>query len=301
MTSKIFALFVATVILVGTSDAAVIDGYEMATNDRFAQSPNFIGAAHDWSGVGMTTGGRWATLIGSNTIVSAGHFQPSGRINFFPGTDPSVSAVRRDIIDGQRIADTDLWLGCLDDSAPDQIAVYDYTTTALTPATYSEWDHASATAFVVGRSAGSYPTVQDQAVGRNKIVAYSNNDPFNSGLGESVDTLNLVYDPIAFGSITNPNYVAFESLLEVGDSGAPLFVDMDGDLVLLGINSFVMTTTSTTSHVSYLGNEADQVQSFVTHCIQQVPEPGSNGLGVLGCMMMLLAVRRNLHSVSSSG
>ena len=39
-------------------------------NDRFLNSPSFIGAPYNWSGVGLSNGGSWATMISPTYFVS---------------------------------------------------------------------------------------------------------------------------------------------------------------------------------------------------------------------------------------
>ena len=107
--------FAATILLSGEFIAAdvVIDNYSSAVNDRFqsADAPDQFFVPFDLSGVGQDASGRWATLIGPNTIISANHFAPSGSISFYPDNTNTTAAIQIAITsDAQRIGSTDLWL-----------------------------------------------------------------------------------------------------------------------------------------------------------------------------------------------
>ena len=199
--------------------------------------------------------------------------------------------MQRTIVSGERIAETDLWVGCLGETVPDSIATYAIATDLLTSNNFASWTHAGGEAFVVGRSPNSHTTTQNVAVGKNTLVGFGENDVYDSGLGSDVDSLSLVYDrPEYIPGEPNPNYIEFEAHLEVGDSGAPLFAVVDGQLVLLGVNSFITETTSIASHVSYVGNQSDTIHSFSEECAATVPEPEM--VFPLLCLGLLPILRR---------
>ena len=286
-------VFAALVGLSGwsESDAAVIDGYEQARNDRFVADGSFIGDGFDWSGVGLSERARWGTLVGPNTVISAGHFAPSGNISFYAEDDPESELVQRTIVRGERIAETDLWVGCLGEAVPDSITTYTIATDLLTSGNFSSWAQAGSEVFLVGRSPSAHIETQDVAVGRNTIVAFGEDDVFQSGLGVDLDSIGLVYDrPEFIPGEPNPNYVEFEAHLEVGDSGAPLFAVVDGQLVLLGVNSFITETNSIASHASYVGNQSDAIHSISSECAAAVPEP-EMAIPLL-CLGVLVTLRR---------
>ena len=277
------------------SPAAVIDDFAPTTNDRFANATDFIGRGLDWSGVGMTSSGRWATLIGPNTVISANHFPPSGVISFFPGNDSTAPAIELSVTDGFRLGQTDLWLGCLNQQAPDSIRSYPHTTETLTVSNFADSILHEVSAFMLGRSPSLFPTVLDQSIGRNTIDDFVENTRAN--LGANVDTLRLVYDAAtSAGNVDNPAYGSHETYLQVGDSGAPLFLEQDGELLLLGVNSFVVTgganSSVTESHASYVGNESDEVESTIQFCLSTVPEPGSGLLWLVGASLMARSWRK---------
>ena len=269
------------------SNAAVIDDYAAVTNDRFANSLSFIGADQDWSGIGMTPGGKWATLVGPNTVVSAYHLRPSGKVMFYPGNDSTADPVDIRITEGQRIPGTDLWLGCLEAFVPSSITPFKFATADLTSGSFASSLLASADVYMAGRSPSPYPAQVDQAIGTNRITSYI--EDANAGLGDNVDTLRMVYDAAqASGSTTE--YREFETHFEIGDSGAPVFSEIDGELVLVGIGSYITTSGQgqvTGSHASYVGNESDEIEGFVDMCIAAGPEPASGSALYLAFLGLL--------------
>ncbi len=287
--NRVIRVLVATLTITAAATAASIDGYSFDTNDRFSNSESFIGNQRDWTGIGITASGRWGTLIDSNTIISVHHFSPSGNVTFFPGNTTTAEVVQRSIISGDRIPDTDLWVGCLDAAIPSSVTSYSYANELLTGASFGDSPYASATSWLVGRSATNQPIMHDQAIGRNAIDGLTVNDALGSGLGSDVDTLRMNYDVQQFGNVANPNYRSHESYLQIGDSGAPLFVDDGSQLRLVGVHSFVTDTNE--SHSSYVGNHATTIESRINQCVSSIPEPSSCGLFLLGGI--LFWVRRS--------
>ncbi len=287
-------IVLASLLFCTSIQAAVIDDYSAVENDRYANSSNFIGASHDLSGIGMTPGGRWATLIGPNTVISANHLRPSGMVMFYPGNDSSADPVVLRITEGQRIGDTDLWVGCLDQIVPSSITPFRFATESLTTASFADSLLRDAEVYMTGRSPSVYPAVLDQAIGKNAVTAYTEDS--SAGLGSNVDTLRMVYDAaVSTGATANEEYLPFETYFEPGDSGGPLFAEIEGELILLGVNSFVTTDvqgTVTGSHASYVGNESDEANEFIDFCLSSVPEPASGGMLILG-LLLLLGQRRS--------
>ncbi|MEJ6580729.1 MAG: hypothetical protein QNL33_16870 [Akkermansiaceae bacterium] len=117
----------------------MIDNYSSVANERFRNTDDpdqLILTTFDLSGVGQDTNGRWATLIGTNTIISANHFKPSGSIFFYPDNNASSTAVELGISgDVERIGTTALWLARLDQHAPSRIQPLNYATTVISAPT----------------------------------------------------------------------------------------------------------------------------------------------------------------------
>lgn len=261
--------------------AITIDGYSDATNDRFTNSGSFIGGALDFSGVGQATSGRWATAISRNVVISAFHFAPSGTIRFYEGNDPASAPVQRSVISGSgiRVGGTDLWLGVLDANLPSNIAHYSFATEALSGPPPSGGSSTlvpagsfqDLEAYVFGRSPFD-ETVggdnrfahNDQAVGRNRISGYTENVDF---LGNAdADSLIMLRE-----SPGDAAYVPFETFYQSGDSGSPVFVELNGQLVLLGTAAFQLDGASG-SGLNYTGNQATVINDFI---VSAVPEPSS--------------------------
>jgi hypothetical protein len=288
-----FALLLGAVLISPTSPKSqadiIIDGYTANTNDRFTNNAAFIGAGLNFSGVGQDGSGRWATAISRNVVISAAHFPPSGTVNFY-ATNDSSSLVTRSIVASTQIFGTDLYLGVLDSNLPSSITHYSFATqpimgTAgfLTNASVYQ----SLNTYMFGRSPVAHPAWQDQAVGRNRITGYLENSGFNGNT--DADSLLMFYE-----ANSSPDYVQYESYLQVGDSGAPLFVDIGGgNLVLLGTNAFINTgglggSPPFFSGINYTGNQA----TAITNIINSVPEPSSLLLVALGQLGLILRRRR---------
>ncbi len=270
----------------------IINGYTAATNDRFTNSGAFIGSGLNFSGVGQTTGARWATAISRNVVISAWHFPPTGTVNFYANNDPSGIPVTRNVVSGLQVPNTDLYLAVLDSNLPTSITHYSFATEAISgpPLTLSNAGiYQNMNAYMVGRSPEPHPGFRDQAVGRNRITSYVENVNF-LGLTDA-DSLLLFYD-----STSNPNFVQYEAYLQGGDSGGPMFVDFGGNLRLLGINSFInfggINANPAYSGISYTGNQAAFIQAYIA--ANSIPEPSALALILVGCLIPACTRRRGL-------
>jgi hypothetical protein len=256
----------------------------------------------DLSGVGQTNLGpgglpsNWATAISRNVIISAYHARPNinETIHFYPGNDPSVSSVQRHVVSGVKIGGTngtDLYLGLLNAKLDSSIRSYDFAQEPLSgpppsggmasvvPAGIDLYQGLDA--YMFGTSpfdedsdpADDRFNFNDVAVGRNKISGYTENFPFSSNTDN--DALILFHEVMG-----DADFVPFEARLRGGDSGAPLFVDIDGDLRLLGTNAFLLSGDAG-SGVNYTGNQAAAINAFI---IASVPEPSSTGVVFLALL-----------------
>ena len=251
----------------------IIDNYTAAENDRYTNDSNFILDAYDLSGVGQASNGRWATLISPNTVISANHFKPSGDITFSSSNSTADSFTRTiDSANTYRISGTDLWVACLTAPAPATTNIFSFDTTVPTGSYLS-----GTNSFTTGRSPETNAATFDQAHGTNLVTSFLIQQD-NAGLGVG-DYIELDYNN-AFPPI---NYTDYESALQVGDSGAPLFYDDgSGDLTLLGVNSYISTNPITgepaASYVSHTGRYTSEINGYIDQFALKIPEPSSAAL-----------------------
>ncbi len=267
----------------------VIANYTAATNDRFAVDgngnsfPNFIAANFNLSGIGQTNAGQWATAISRNVVITAFHARPGigSTINFYSDNNPSTASVTSTIASGTRVGSTDLYLAVLSQPLPSSIVNYSFVQESLSG---PPWSGNSGTivaagslqglnTYMFGRSPASHIDSQDQAVGRNLITGYSENVAFN---GTDNDSILMIDDNFPTAS---PDFVQHEAYFQGGDSGGPTFVEINGELVLLGTNGFIFDGVDFQnvpfrgSGVNYTGNQAAFINNFIA--ISAVPEPSS--------------------------
>jgi len=193
----------------------------------------------------------------------------------------------------------------LDEPVTSNIASYNFATEVLSApafdaATNTRTSTAGSLQDETVYTVGVSPTVrsdgtQDQAIGRNRIGGYIE-DLLFQGTSNN-DSLVLIQD-----QPNSPDFVEHESQFRGGDSGAPLFIERDGELVLLGVNSF--TAGSSISGVSFIGNHSDEISEFILDnavtpsfsqastlsSVNAIPEPSVFGLGLLA--MATLGIKR---------
>lgn len=273
------------------ADALTIDDSSSALNERFANDPSFIMADYDLSGVGRSSDGRWATLVSQNVFVSAVHFHPGNdsTVTFYQTNDPAGPSITRTVISGQRIAGSDIWVGVLSSPAPEGYATYDFATEDITNTTeFTDSVYHEENAFLVGQSPfASFTGTQNVAVGRNVLDGWA--DDVSPPSGTTTD------DAILTAIEGESQDVTFESTLVSGDSGAPLFVDLNDDntLRLVGTNWFggqISPPPTDINGFTYLGNYDAQIQAFIDS--QPVPEPTGAAAFVLAGLMVSMRRRR---------
>lgn len=254
--------------------AIIIDNYSAATNDRFTNSPSFIAAPYDYSGVGQDASGRWGTLISPNVIITADHLPSAGTISFYANNDPSLTPIVRTLTGSQlRIGTSDLRLIQLDSAVPTGIAVYSIARTPLvgvpsSPAgivVNNAGPLQNDFAFITGYSPTPSAIDRAQAVGTNLVSGYAQAVPFAGGF---TDTLIFNRD-----TPSSPDYLFHEAQVDFGDSGAPAFFVENGQLQLFGVNSFKLQSSGADvgTGVTYTGNYTAQIDAFLT--VTAVPEP----------------------------
>ncbi|MEM9347209.1 MAG: PEP-CTERM sorting domain-containing protein [Planctomycetota bacterium] len=231
-------------------------------NDRFANDPSFIANNYDLSGVGRSEGGRWGTLVSRNVFVSANHFPPSttnGSLTFYKTNDPTGESININVASGQRIGNSDVWVGVLERPVPVGYAVYDFATADINNTSqFNNSVYHDLNAFLVGQSPfNNFGGARDVAVGRNVLDFFPN-----------VNAEGTTDRSIA-ASINNAQDVTYEAGLVQFDSGAPLLVDLnendnDYSLQLVGANWYVGTLSGTELNgFTYLGNYDTQIQAII--------------------------------------
>ncbi|KAA1262429.1 Trypsin [Rubripirellula obstinata] len=308
-----FCLLLATIIFLSLQSSSFADiqinGFTSNTNDRFTNHPSFIAGGFDLSGVGHSDGTGntrgWGTLISPNVVLTARHFAPT-ELYFYPNNDTSETPQVRSVIGTQNVGDTpgssiqtDLTLLRLNANLPSNFQTYEIAdeflftpsgTPSGTVTTAGSFQNVNAymSGFSRNRPVGNKAA---QAWGRNRISGFVDNVDFQNNTNS--DMLFLQYDSTAGG---------FESHARGGDSGAPLFIDDGGELLLLGVNSALfldivededgneISRTVQGTGVSYVGNHAAEIRSFIV--TNAVPEPGTAILLCMGVVGSLLKRRR---------
>ncbi|MFT6792261.1 MAG: hypothetical protein ACJAR1_000240 [Rubritalea sp.] len=243
-----------------------------ATNDRFSNDPTFIANNMNLSGVGIDNTGKWATLVSENVFLSANHFKPSNGsvITFYATNDPTGSSITRTVASGQRIGDTDIWVGVLSSSVDSNYAFYDI---GLSPSLVQN-------SYMVGRSVNSYTTTQNIAVGRNVLDS------------TATFTVAGATGTAILATYNETGGVAYESLVQSGDSGAPMFTtDLSNELTIVGTNWFVGTVgTVDTSGFTDLSSDRGAIQTIIA--ANAVPETTSIAMLSLASLMLITYRKR---------
>ncbi len=273
-----FAIFLAlTSIASGSSLIAqtMITEYSPQRHERFVDDRGdevFFGEGYDFSGVGRTDSGRFATHIGEGWFLTSAsaRLSPGETVTFVGG---SVSAHAVDY--GFRVGLTDLWLGKLETAPGSDVYSYEIER-SLT---------ARESLVAVGAVSPSNPL--SFVVGANEA----------SGVG-SVDTTSFYQAP-TFSTRTGVIGAGPDRAIR-GDAetGAPTFVDRNGVLTLAGLHWKAGTDNLLGGHVERIAT----LQGFdapilrfgkeVAQSAAPVPEPGSALLAGLGLALGALRRRR---------
>jgi len=279
------AIFCLSFAGMPTGFAIEVASYSAAAHDRFENDGTFIESAFDFSGVGRSTGNHWVTMISDTHFVTAEHFRPTNQtVRFYFANDP-LGGFEERLVDGRfgmEIGPTgsDIWLGKLTAATSTSVTSYDlFKPYPLTNAELEE-------IYTVGISDGG-GGFTDFRVGTNQIDLGSITQRDTTGTGGVLNnqSYSFTYNTIP---MTPPN----ESFVEVGDSGAPSFVNNGGVLQLIGTHSerFNLGAASASngdiSYDSFVGAYGDEIG------FEAVPEPGSALLIGVGSAFFLVFFRR---------
>lgn len=193
-----------------------------ARNDRFytGADKNFIGQPYDWSGVGLSSGGSWATMISPTYFVSANHDHPApgSTVTFYTGNSFGSTSFTY-TVDNFYYQTSELGNGsdlCLERfTTPVDASIAKYSVLSLP----SDAAYVGVTNWTYG-----YP----YRVGKNNIDAIDDLDLVSDGYGI---TRVMYYTYNATGG-QGPD----EAYLEPGDSGGPSFAVVNNSLSLVGIH-----------------------------------------------------------------
>ena len=259
-------------------------------NDRFLSGgSSFIGASYDWSGVGFSNGGSWATMISPTYFVSAWHDHPTPgqTVTFDVGNGPTATAYTYTVgsfgfqtsssgIPGASYAGSDVWLGQLTSPVASNIAKYPVLTLPSLP------DYDGLPIWTYG-----YGATGPGRVGKSNISSYSGS--ISSGINSysGVTALNGVYTAET-SMVMYFNYYANggqqgpdECYLEGGDSGGPAFTVVNGSLAVLGtgfVNAVDLQLTTPPGEYNVgIYNGAPSGDAFVPFYVSQLDAQMTGG------------------------
>ena len=244
-------------------------------------------------------------LVSPNVFLTAQHYSPSSTqgLTFYEGNDPSANPISIGIGGSQQIGNTDLRIGYLDSAVPSTIDFYSYATAPLSQASFQGSSYFNASAILTGLTPTTTgygdSSVTDTSHGQNRLEGFVDGFEVGSSVGDALVTIkNLPTD-----GIYGYTYETYETDLNGGDSGGPLFRDTGSGLELVGISWASGTGTITgrglpdaqrdISLYTYTGNYAADIQSYIdSHpaVVSPVPEP-SMGLFALCGLFLLRRVR----------
>ena len=298
--------------------ALVVANFSAASNDRFANNTgSFVGGAYDFSGVGRTADGNWATRIGSNYFLSADHFHPSTgeSVTFYNTNNPSGSSFSYTVAGGNKVSGTDFWVGYFDTAIHGSVKTYAWTKTPAN--SVADTGLLGATLLMMGKSATADATyggglITDVAVGQNRLESWFEQGtttvpaplvsiPYAAaGWDQMVLFQNTSADTFPWTALPSEGY------METGDSGSPLFSISGSNLVLQGVawsapsglpGNFIdgpgdppvadPLELRNASFYSYVGS----YESGMNSAIALVPEPSTFVLVALGAGLVFR--RRN--------
>lgn len=307
--ARLAAILMAGVAAGTAHGAMVVLNYDPEVHDRF-DSTSFLGGSYDWSGVARSSDNAWATLVSASHFVSTNHFKPlvGSTVTFFEGNDSNGTTHVRTVVSGQRIGNTDIWVGRLDSVLPSSITYYDIASTVIDDISTSLGAYADQPVFHVGlRDVESVSGTTNFALGINHFEIGDSTAQSNG----SFDAIGFVEDRAGDPNLNDPGETFFRS----GDSGAPSFVDIGGRLTLVGLHSYTVSNLadggpSASNFSDFVESQSPQspyqqtgpqtrdisydnfVPNYRDEIVAVIPEPSPTALATVGLVVLSLLRRR---------
>lgn len=311
----------ATLALLGAAvnplpAALFVNSYNAIYNDwdrTQNEASTFIGKNFDFSGVGRSDDGWWATMIHPSVFLSANHAHPGigSTITFFvhDASGNFVSTVTRTVASGQRVLSTDLWAGELSSPVPSTVKQY----SIFTGASAIDWKDKGG----ISTNQPDLRTTSDVSdilfmVGRSAVTDETS---FRVGLGV---TLNSAANNTVFTGNQGVALAYFQlqdfSYVKTGDSGGPTFFAPGTNtlpspqLLLFGIHAGNATSGGPAGEPAAGSNSFDSIPGWSPNLAEindilagaPIPEPAVFALlgGSLALLWVLLAKRGTASKAS---
>lgn len=266
----------ATLLLVGTGSVlpaqyADIDGYTSETNARYTNHPSFIGG-NTLTGLGRSINnspGSWGTLVSPSVYISANHWSPAvgHTLTFFSTNDPLGPSITRTVIASNQLGNSDIQVGVLDGSLPPEYEPIPYYTNSIN--TLTEFENSplhDGEVFMVKRDSDAAYLLENVAVGKNTTEHWMAPNTI-SGIDQPL--LIAVDDPSS-----SSFWIQYESIVQLYDSGAPLLLEINGELTIIGLNWYRFENLSidwrkgrparlNASGFSVVGDQATGIQAAI--------------------------------------
>lgn len=237
----------------------IVRDYTPSEHYRFytGSDKNFIGTPYDFSGVGSSNGGHWATLVTDNCFFSATHFHPGPgeKVTFWDSNQSAGSSYTYTVTGGTSVGSSDLWLGWFD------------------------------TAVTVNSSIARYPVLMLPLVDDYfalELYNYGANHLVGRNVIDEVGLYTYGVSSLAvawydYDNNDSPSVGGDETYLQGGDSGAPSFTVFVDRLALTGVHWGISIDTPGSFDTFIPAYYVATNVLLVTRgqILSSVPEPGS--------------------------
>lgn len=222
----------------------IVRGYNSVRHDRFYAGNNkqFIGDPYDFSGVGLSNRGNWATLVSDNCFLSSVHRHPSAgqKVTFWASNDQNGVSYTYKVTGGTRIGGTDLWVGWFSPEVSVDPSIARYPVPVLTLSNHYH-----------GLELYNYGV--KHRLGRNVLDSFD-----RVTIGGSRGFV-LLYD---YDNNDVPSVGGDETYLNGGDSGGPSFAVFNSRLALIGIH-WGKTSYPASSTDTFVAAYFDQINKIL--------------------------------------